>query len=232
MFIPQGSATNESTLQQNKGGVPIDYLDENSVVLITGIAGFVGSELALALHRVYSPKKIIGVDSMDNGFGQTQGRTAEELGVFDFKRQRLFHVLQTLGSRCHFYRVDFRPNIPDYQDRGEVPVLDHIFTSHPDITHVVHLADPYGLPSLLDEGDEKAKLKTQAVPRKKEQIKAGMMEALLEQLYKAGRLHPQGRVPHFTFASSGHVYDHYNDENDQENLNPPPFTESKPNLDC
>ena len=132
-FLSRCSATNDNEQSDN---MPVDFLDENSVVLITGIAGFIGSELALALHRVYSPKKIIGVDSMDDGFGQNRDRTAEELGVFDFKRQRLFHVLQTVGSRCHFYRVDFRPEIPDYQDLGEVPVLDHIFTSHPDITHV------------------------------------------------------------------------------------------------
>lgn len=225
-FLSLGSANSDSKLNQQHGDVPMDFLDENSVVLITGIAGFIGSELALAVHRVYSPKKIIGVDSMDDGFGQTQGRTGEELGVFDFKRQRLFHVLQTVSPT--FYRVDFRPNIPDYQDLGEVPVLDHIFSSNPDITHVVHLADPYGLPSILEEGEEKAKLKTQAVPRKKEQIKAGMMEALLEQLNKAGRQHPQGRIPHFTYASSGHVYNHYNAEDDEGNLNPPPFTESKP----
>ncbi|CAB9506168.1 glucuronate 4-epimerase [Seminavis robusta] len=210
--------------------LPDVFLDESSVVLITGMAGFIGSELAMALHRVYAPKKIIGVDSMDDGFGNDQGRTAEELGVFDYKRQRLFHVLQTIGDRCHFYRVDFRPNIPEYQDRGEVPVLDHIFASHPDITHVVHLADPYGNPSLLEEGHDKTKLTTQAIPRKKEQIKAGMMEALLEQLRKAGKLHPKGSIPHFTYASSAHVYSHYNLETDDfaKNPNPPPFAEERP----
>ena len=35
------------------------FLTEDSVVVITGAAGFIGSELALALHRTYSPKRII-----------------------------------------------------------------------------------------------------------------------------------------------------------------------------
>ena len=43
-----------------------DYFTSESVVLITGAAGFVGSELAMALHRTYNPKKIICVDSMEN----------------------------------------------------------------------------------------------------------------------------------------------------------------------
>lgn len=36
-----------------------DALTHESVVLITGAAGFLGSELAMALHRVYEPKKIL-----------------------------------------------------------------------------------------------------------------------------------------------------------------------------
>lgn len=206
---------------------PPDFLDESSTVLITGAAGFIGSELAMALHRVYNPKKIIAIDSMDDGFGQPEERSDADLGLFEFKRQRVFHLLQTLGPRCEFYRVDFRPNIPDYHDRGEVPVLDSIFSSHPDITHVVHLADPYGSPSLILEGAQsEPALNMQAVPRKKEQIKAGMMEALLEQLYKAGKLHPEGRIPHFTYASSSHVYDHYDLR--ESSPNSPPFSEEKP----
>ena len=222
-----GSGSNEDHYsKQEHQHFPIDSLDNSSVVLITGIAGFIGAELAIALHRVYSPKKIIGIDSMDDGFGLDHNRSAEELGVFDFKRQRLFHIFQTLKETCHFYRVDFRPNIPDYQDRGEVPVLRHVFAEHPDVTHVVHLADPYGAPLLLVDGPDEVVLTTQAVPRKKEQIKSGMMEAILEQLLKAGKLHPQGRIPHFTYASSSHVYNHFDTGHDAPN--PPPFLEGKP----
>lgn len=112
-------------------GDPVDYLDESSVVLITGAAGFIGSELALALHRTYSPKKILCVDRMGD-----HPSTQQELALFEFQRQRAFHVMQTLGSRGRFYRVDFRPMIPEYFDMGEVPVLDHIFRENPDITHI------------------------------------------------------------------------------------------------
>ncbi len=114
-----------------QNGNPIDYLDENSVVLITGAAGFIGSELALALHRTYFPKRIICVDRMGD-----HPSSQEELALFEFQRQRAFHVMQTLGPKGTFYRVDFRPMIPEYFDVGEVPVLDHIFMENTDITHI------------------------------------------------------------------------------------------------
>lgn len=120
-----------STSNTKENGDPIDYLDENSVVLITGAAGFIGSELALALHRTYSPKRILCVDRMGD-----HPSTQEELALFEFQRQRAFHVLQTLGSKGRFYRVDFRPMIPEYFDLAEVPVLDHIFRENPDISHI------------------------------------------------------------------------------------------------
>ena len=109
-----------------------DALTEESVVLILGAAGFIGSELAMALHRTYHPRKLLCVDSMASGLGpggsalsatgnmQTENdwkegmagknknslkaRTEEELALFEFKRQRAFRVLQTIGDRAHFYR--------------------------------------------------------------------------------------------------------------------------------
>lgn len=94
-----------------------DYLNSDSVVLITGAAGFLGSELAMALYRTYKPKTIICVDSMDSIVGTT--KTEEELSLFEFKRQRAFHLMQTLGKHGVFYRADFRPSIPEYFDVGE-----------------------------------------------------------------------------------------------------------------
>ena len=44
------------------------------------------------------------------------------------------------SESIRFYRADMRPSIPEYFDFGEVPLLEGIFMSHPDITHVVHLA--------------------------------------------------------------------------------------------
>ena len=179
-----------------------DYLTEESVILITGAAGFLGSELALALYRTYSPKHIICVDRMsENPNSQT------DLALFEFQRQRAFNVLQTLGVDGSFYRVDFRPMIPEYFDMGEVPVLDHIFREHPDITHVVHLADAYPHSAL------------QVIPREKDVPKAGMMEALLEQLLKIKR--EGGRVPHFVYASSFEVYPSSNTSQEK------PFTETQ-----
>jgi len=176
-------------------------LTEASVVLITGAAGFIGSELALALHRTYSPKRIICVDRMGD-----RPKGEEELARFEYQRQRVFNVMQTLGDKGVFYRVDFSPMIPEYYDAGGSSVLDHIFRENIDITHVVHLADPYPHSAL------------QAVPREKEIPKAGMMEALLEQLVKHERevlsQSSEGdggntnkyNPPNFVYASSNEVY--------------------------
>ena len=81
--------------------------------------------------------------------------------MFEIKRQRAFRIFHELtaasldgeedggslgGGRrndaesVRFYRADMRPSIPEFFDFGEVPLLEGIFQSHPDITHVVHLA--------------------------------------------------------------------------------------------
>jgi UDP-glucuronate 4-epimerase len=184
-------------------GSTSDYLNEDSVVLITGAAGFLGSELAMALHRTYRVKNIICVDSLESMWGEV--KTEEDLALFEFKRQRAFHVMQTLGKHAVFYRADFRPSIPEYFDVGEVPILDYLVRDHSDITHVVHLAqDKYA--------------NDQAVPRKKEDIASGMMEALLEQILKFEK------TPHFTYASSHEVYNYLH----PSDTNPVPFSEEKP----
>ena len=91
-----------------------------SFILITGAAGFLGSELSMALHRTYAPKLIICVDNMDaRRHVGNEKKTEEELSKFEFKRQRVFHVMQTLGARGVFYRADFRPSIPEYFDVGQ-----------------------------------------------------------------------------------------------------------------
>ena len=189
---------------------PPDFLDTTSVVLITGAAGFIGSELAMALHRIYQPTMIVCIDAMDN-LGKT--RTEEDFALLEYKRQRAFHAMQTLGSKGVFYRADFRPSIPEFFDIGEVPILDYIFREY-EITHIVHLADAY----------HRGNGQVQAVPRIKDDIKAGMMESLLEQIAKVKR--ETDRMPHFTYASSYEVYNYWNPTiNDP---NPPPFDEAKP----
>ena len=194
---PKETAINSNNNNKNENGDA--FLKDDSVILITGAAGFLGSELALALHRTYSPKRIICVDRMG-----AHPDTQEELALFEFQRQRSFNVMQTLGERGRFYRVDFSPMIPEYFDMGEVPVLNHIFRENPDISHVVHLADPFPHSAL------------QAVPREKDVPKAGMMEALLEQLAKherdnnnSGRDNFDYVPPNFVYASTFEVYPHH-----------------------
>ena len=204
------AAMTMSLLPTIYGASPPDYLDNSSVVLITGAAGFIGSELAMALHRVYQPSMIVCIDAMDN---LSKTRTEEDLALLEYKRQRAFRAMQTLGSQGVFYRADFRPSIPEYFDLGEVPILDYIFREYA-ITHIVHLADAH----------HRGNGNLQAVPRIKEDIKAGMMESLLEQIVKMNK--ETGRMPQLTYASSYEVYNFWNPTVDDPN--PPPFHESKP----
>jgi UDP-glucuronate 4-epimerase len=199
-------------------------LDENSVVLITGAAGFIGSELAMALHRTYAPKKLICIDSMDAGFGTTSSTKSEpDLALFEFKRQRVFHMLQTVDpTKMFFYRVDIRPSIPDYFESSEVPVLHNIFEEHGDITHVIHLADH------IHRADENPM--QMIIPRIKGQEKAGFQEAILEELLLQRELRNDTQLSiQYVYASSGAVYNHYKSHHDTPEFpNPPPFSESKP----
>lgn len=221
------------------------YLNENSVVLITGAAGFIGSELAMALARTYNVKKLICIDRMDRGFGIPKPNNnnkkhtkhdENELALFEFKRQRLFRLLQQTSNsdgsntKVYFYRVDFRPSIPEYFDSTEVPVLHYIFTKeHPDITHVVHLADHYHRTGMEVPTNGSSIIPThqQVIPRVKGGEKAGMMESLLEEIRLFQYNNPTKKQPHFVYASSSEVYDSFNNH-EHERVNPSPFHEHLP----
>lgn len=268
---------------------PLPLLDSNSVVLITGAAGFIGSELALALKRTYNVKKLLLVDHLgmesDNesvfvpppkpketdADGNTHSFTTkkayeiydkDELTLFELKRQRIFRIFQELtavnldyhdddnensyndnvaADSIKFYRADMRPSIPEFFDMGELPVLEGIFGSHPDITHVVHLAD-----------EDITRQNQAIIPRSRDSVKAGRMEGILEEL----RLILERRVmassaanddidndeeeesapavyhlPQFVYASSYEVYDYLStseDSSDNTQPNPLPFREDKP----
>jgi len=206
-WMAQETETSETKGSSSNAEDASFLLDEQSVVLITGAAGFIGSELAVALHSTYKPKKIICVDSM--------GDVDSDLAFKEFKRQRVFRLLQSAAAakdNVFFYRVDFRPSVPEYFDSSEVPVLHHIFVEHPEISHVVHLADDQQQP--------------QIVKRKKGDEKAGMIESLLEQLLL--QKDNTGKAPHFVYASSHEVYNNRADFARRNNPNPPPFAEDLP----
>lgn len=151
----------------------------------------------------------------------------ETLSLFEIRRQRLFRIFHELTSDQHhqqqssttirFYRADLRPSIPEFFDFGEVPLLEGIFARHPDITHVVHLADVPSTPSW----------DTMAVPRQKDSVKAGMMEGILEELKMAAKRNERP-VPHFVYASTSEVYDSLYSKTADTTPNPPPFKEHLP----
>lgn len=245
-------------------------LDSNSVVLITGAAGFIGSELALALRRTYSVKKLLLVDNLgiesenesayvppsnkgggddDDGAGRAIYETCseEDLSMFEIKRQRAFRIFHELtaaileddeggeeewrsngAESIRFYRADMRPSIPEFFDFGEVPLLEGVFQSHPDITHVVHLAD---VP---------VNAQNQAIPRNKDSVKTGRMEGILEEMRlmlertaaaSSDSNNEKMHLPQFVYASSHEVYDAISAANKQtssQQPNPTPFQEDKP----
>jgi UDP-glucuronate 4-epimerase len=173
----------------------------------------------------------------------------DKLALFELKRQRIFRIFQELTAVNHengdnnnnadsikFYRADMRPSIPEFFDIGELPLLEGIFGSHPDITHVVHLAD------------DDIKSQNQAIiPRNRDSIKAGRMEGILEEMRlvlerratadadhsgdeeeKAASAY---HLPQLVYASSYEVYDYLSTAEDSEQHhqpNPLPFREDKP----
>jgi len=206
----------------NEHRIP-ELLSHNSVVLITGAATHLGSQLAMALFRTYNVSKLILVDELNANDiylppnhltklseqflnkppVEQRIRSEKSLAAFEFKRQRIFHVMQTLQSRGYFYRVDFRPVLPEYSGTPTetpmlgLPVLNMIFEEH-DITHVVH----------LDENVLDPNFPPRVISRRKEDDRMGMMDALLEQLKLSKEKSFNGSSsPQFVFASSGDIYD-------------------------
>jgi Nucleoside-diphosphate-sugar epimerases len=198
-------------------------LSSDSVVLITGAATHLGSQLAIALYYTYNVSQLILIDelgsndiylptnhlmNLDGAFEEKptdaeRKRSEKSLASFEIKRQRIFHVMQTVKERGFFYKVDFRPQLPEYSEtktetlstfsKRAYPVLDMIFQKF-DITHVVHLDDEIMNPNV-----------TRIISRKKEDDRMGMMEGLLDQL-RINR-DRKGTLPHFVYGSSSEIYD-------------------------
>ena len=162
-------------------------LNSESIVLITGAAGFIGSQLAVSLYRVYGITNIICVDHF------SRDSLKKSFAEFDVKRQRMNYVIQNVPN-VKFYAADFRPTLPEFYEVGEVPILENWFQGQ-NITHVVHLADDF---NTWRRGSV-------VVPHGINDRKSGSIEVLFEQLNRQGQL--TGRVPHFTYASSFEVYD-------------------------
>jgi nucleoside-diphosphate-sugar epimerase len=203
--VTSNAAVDDETTQ-----LPRDFLTRDSVVLITGAAG------ALALHRTFGPRKILCIDHMADDTSNSGNENADDqLSLLEFKRQRAFRLFQELGSTLHFYRVDMRPSVPEFFEAGQVPVLNHIFNAHADITHVVHLA-------------ASSSPQRQAIPRVHGESKAGLMESMLEQLRVVQRQRKNNNqtvLPHFTYASTDEVYQL---RTNAKTPNPPPFQEALP----
>ncbi len=196
-------------------------LSNDSVVLITGAATHLGSQLAMALFRTHNVSRLILVDELNANdiylppnhitklseqFSnkppvEQRIRSEKSLAAFEFKRQRIFHVMQTLQSSGYFYRVDFRPVLPEYSGTPTetatlpLPVLNMIFEEH-NITHVVHLDE-----NILDPN-----MPPRVISKRLEDDRMGMMDSLLEQL-KMSKEKNEMFIPQFVYTSSAEIYD-------------------------
>ena len=166
---------------------PHEWLGPDSVVLVCGAASYLGSEVSLALHRIYSPKRLILVDDLESSTG------IDGMSRLEFQRQRLFRVLQEIATsengKAVFYRVDLRPEVPEFIDSSTISVLDYIFKQHDDISHVVYLPEEKALND-----------KNLGIP------KALPMHALLDQLVQWRNSTGTTQLPQFTYSSSSIVY--------------------------
>ena len=164
-----------------------DWLGSESVVLVCGAASFLGSEVSLALHSVHAPKKLILVDEL------ADLKKPGGLSVLEFQRQRVFRVLQTIANSDTtdgiFYRVDLRPEVPEFLDSSVVPMLDYIVKEHPDITHIVYLPE-----------DKTLNDRASGNPR------AVLMHAILDQIHNWKNATGFDDPPQFTYSSSYQVY--------------------------
>jgi UDP-glucuronate 4-epimerase len=94
------------------------------VILVTGVAGFIGSATALVLQA--SGNRVIGVDNINNYYSQ------------DLKKARLAR----LDGLSHF---DFH-----HLDIVDFDTVADLFTSNQDITHIIHLAGQPGVRHSLE----------------------------------------------------------------------------------
>ncbi|KAL3787575.1 hypothetical protein HJC23_000063 [Cyclotella cryptica] len=120
--VPSSSSSSQygaPPASEGKDAHPSPRLTSDSVVLITGAAGFLGSELALALRRTYNVKRLLLVDNLGiesenesayvpGGDDRTSSSSSsgaiyekwseETLSLFEIRRQRIFRVFHELTS--------------------------------------------------------------------------------------------------------------------------------------
>lgn len=90
-------------------------------VLVTGAAGFIGSNLVKRLLSDYSDIHVIGIDNMNDYYD------------VNIKRERL-HEIESMGGQFTFVEGDI----------ADKPTIDRLFTEHP-ISVVVNLAAQAGV---------------------------------------------------------------------------------------
>lgn len=225
----------------------------NSTVLVTGAAGFLGSQVSLAILRLYSPKHLILLDNFESTymhdgssssppFAGTAFTSAEYLAKFkqeynlhktqqfltlmEYKRQRMFTILQS----C----VTTRTTHCQFYKADLRPTIPEYFDTG-EIPLLNHIFEQYKdithVLHLANEENSRSKLNKPPGRNMLQSTKAGMTETMLEQLRKENKKRQKMGKPtlQYVFRSSYEVYrDAAPDiEDEEEKLTTDPSSASK-----
>lgn len=218
----------------------------NSTVLVTGAAGFLGSQVSLAILRLYSPKHLILLDNFESTlmhdgssssppFSGTAFTSAEYVAKFkqeysihktqqfltlmEYKRQRMFTILQLCATTRATHCQFYKVDL-----RPTIPEYFDI-GEIPVLNHIFQQYDDIThVLHLANEESSRSKINKPPGRHMLQSTKAGMTETMLEQLRKENKKRTKKGKPtiQYVFRSSYEVYRDAGDEEEDENISSQP----------
>ncbi|KAL7517158.1 hypothetical protein ACHAWX_002103 [Stephanocyclus meneghinianus] len=204
--VPPSSSSGQYASSEGKESFsPSPRLTSDSVVLITGAAGFLGSELALALRRTYNVRRLLLVDNLgiesenESAFVPGEKSTTEAiyekwseemLSLLEIRRQRIFRIFHELTSPS----IDGNNNNNSSSNNGPESIRFYRADIRPSIPEFFDFGEVPLLEGIFAQNPDITHVVhladvpltpswgNQAVPRSKDSVKAGRMEGVLEEL--------------------------------------------------
>jgi len=217
----------------------------NSTVLVTGAAGFLGSQVSLAILRLYSPKHLILIDNFEStlmhdgssssppfsGAAFTSAeyvakfkqeysmhKTQQFLTLMEYKRQRMFTILQLCATTRATHCQFYKVDL-----RPTIPEYFDI-GEIPVLNHIFEQYDDIThVLHLANEESSRSKINKPPGRHMLQSTKAGMTETMLEQLRKENKKRTKKGKPSIqcVFRSSYEVYRDAGDDDEGENISLP-----------